>query len=104
LQAKKDGKTIAAYGAAAKGNTLVNYCGIKTDLIDFVVDANPNKQKKYLPGSHIPVLEEASLKNHKPDYIVILPWNIKEEIEEQLSYIRDWNGKFVTAIPDLQLF
>lgn len=104
LQAKKDGKTIAAYGAAAKGNTLVNYCGIKTDLIDFVVDANPQKQDKYLPGSHIPVLEEASLKNHKPDYIVILPWNIKEEIEEQLSYIRDWNGKFVTAIPDLRLF
>jgi SAM-dependent methyltransferase len=104
LQAKKDGKTIAAYGAAAKGNTLLNYCGIKTDLIDFVVDANPNKQKKFLPGSHIPVLEETSLKNHKPDYIVVLPWNIKEEIEEQLSYIRDWNGKFVTAIPDLQLF
>jgi SAM-dependent methyltransferase len=104
LQAKKDGKTIAAYGAAAKGNTLLNYCGIKTDLIDFVVDANPNKQNKFLPGSHIPVLQEASLKSHKPDYIVILPWNIKQEIEEQLSYIRDWNGKFVTAIPDLRIF
>ena len=101
LTAKEAGKTIAAYGAAAKGNTLLNYCGIKTDLIDFVVDANPAKQNKFLPGSHIPVVKEEMLKIRKPDYVVILPWNIKDEIREQLSYIRDWGGQFVTAIPDI---
>jgi 2-polyprenyl-3-methyl-5-hydroxy-6-metoxy-1,4-benzoquinol methylase len=103
LAAKKEGKKIAAYGAAAKGNTLLNYCGIKTDLIDFVVDANPNKQDKFLPGSHIPVVTETVLKEIKPDYVVILPWNIKEEIVNQLSYIREWNGKFVTAIPNISV-
>ena len=104
LEAKKQGKKVAAYGAAAKGNTLLNYCGIKTDLIDFVVDANPHKQNKFLPGSHIPVVSENVLKENQPDYIIIFPWNIKEEIVEQLSYVREWGGKFVTAIPSTNIF
>jgi hypothetical protein len=96
---KKAGKKVAAYGAAAKGNTLLNYCGIKSDLIEYVVDANPHKQNKFLPGSHIPVVNEACLKEQKPDYVIILPWNIKEEVQAQLSYIKEWDGKFVMAIP-----
>jgi SAM-dependent methyltransferase len=104
LQARKEGKKVAAYGAAAKGNTLLNYCGVRHDLIDFVVDANPHKQNKFLPGSHIPVVGEAALKQYKPDYTVILPWNIRDEITRQLSYIRDWDGKFVTAIPATSVF
>ncbi|HMH23177.1 MAG TPA: class I SAM-dependent methyltransferase [Puia sp.] len=104
LTAKQEGRSVAAYGAAAKGNTLLNYCGVKMDLIDFVVDANPFKQNKFLPGSHVPVVNEAVLKDRKPDYVVIFPWNIKDEIVKQLSYIRDWNGRFVTAIPGIQIF
>ncbi|MDE3185321.1 MAG: methyltransferase domain-containing protein [Bacteroidota bacterium] len=104
LDKKNERKRVAAYGAAAKGNTLLNYCGIKSDLIEYVVDANPHKQNKFLPGSHIPVVDEQFLKNHIPDYVLILPWNLKEEISEQLSYIRNWNGKFVTAIPVLEIF
>ena len=103
IEQKNAGKKVAAYGAAAKGNTLLNYCGIKNDLINFVVDANPHKQNKYLPGSHIPVVNEMYLKEAKPDYVIIFPWNIKDEITLQLAYIRDWGGKFVTAVPDLQI-
>lgn len=103
IDQKNAGKKVAAYGAAAKGNTLLNYCGIKNDLIDFVVDANPHKQNKYLPGSHIPVVNEMDLKEAKPDYVIIFPWNIKDEITQQLGYIREWGGKFVTAVPDLQI-
>ena len=97
------GKMVAAYGAAAKGNTLLNYCGIKSDLIDFVVDANPHKREKFLPGSHIPVLNEAYLKEQKPEYILIFPWNIQEEIKVQLSYVREWGAKFVMAIPQFTI-
>jgi SAM-dependent methyltransferase len=104
LKQKKSGKKVAAYGAAAKGNTLLNYCGVKNDLIDFVVDANPHKQGKYLPGSHIPVMNEEHLKKEKPDYVIILPWNLKEEITGQLSYIRDWGGKFMVAIPTINIY
>jgi hypothetical protein len=104
INAKKENKKIAAYGAAAKGNTLLNYCGIKTDLIDFVVDASPHKQNRYLPGAHIPVTAEPKLKETKPDYIVILPWNLKTEITEQLSYARQWGAKFVIAVPSLEIF
>jgi len=100
---QRAGKKVAAYGAAAKGNTLLNYCGIKNDLISFVVDSNPHKQGKYLPASHIPVVNEAHLKAEKPDYVIILPWNLKEEIKDQLTYIREWNGKFVVPIPSLQI-
>ena len=103
LDQKKTEKTVAAYGAAAKGNTLLNYCGIKNDFIDFVADANPHKQNKFLPASHIPVVNEARLKATKPDYVLILPWNLREEITRQLAYIKDWGGKFVTAIPSLQV-
>jgi 2-polyprenyl-3-methyl-5-hydroxy-6-metoxy-1,4-benzoquinol methylase len=102
IDQKKAGKKVAAYGAAAKGNTLLNYCGIKNDLIEFVADANPYKQNKWLPASHIPVVEEGLLKTSKPDYVIIFPWNLKEEIIQQLSYIKDWNGQFVIAIPALQ--
>lgn len=103
IEQKENGKKVAAYGAAAKGNTLLNYCGVKNDLIDFVVDANPHKQNKYLPASHIPVLGEEFLRSEKPDFILIMPWNIKSEILEQLSYVRSWNAKFVIAIPKLEL-
>jgi 2-polyprenyl-3-methyl-5-hydroxy-6-metoxy-1,4-benzoquinol methylase len=104
LEQKRNNKKVAAYGAAAKGNTLLNYCGVKRDLIEFVVDASPHKQGKFLPASHIPVVDESFIKREKPDYVLILPWNIRQEIVAQLSYIKDWNGKFVTAIPGLQIF
>ncbi len=94
---------IAAYGAAAKGNTLLNYCGIKNDYIDFVVDAAPSKQGKFLPGSHIPVVAESMLKIEKPDFVIIFPWNIKDEIMEQIKYIKDWGGKFVIPVPQLEI-
>lgn len=103
LEQKRAGKKVAAYGAAAKGNTLLNYCGIKSDMIDFVVDANPNKQNKYLPASHIHVENEAYLKAQKPDYVIILPWNLKTEITTQLSYIKEWGGQFLVLIPDLKI-
>ena len=103
LQAKAENKKVVAYGAAAKGNTLLNYCGIKNDLIDFVVDKAPLKVGKYLPSSHVPIVMEHKIKELKPDFVVIFPWNIKEEIIEQLSYIKEWDGKFVVAIPDLEI-
>jgi len=104
IKQKATRKKVAAYGAAAKGNTLLNYCGIKSDLIDFVVDANPNKQNKFLPASHIPVVNESYLKEEKPEYVVILPWNISQEIMKQLDFIKDWNGKFVIGIPELRIY
>jgi len=103
LTAKYENKTVAAYGAAAKGNTLINYAGLRPDLIRFVVDRNPAKQEKYLPGSRIPIVDEKHIQDIRPDYIVIFPWNLKEEIIKQLSYIRDWDGKFVTAVPQLEV-
>lgn len=103
-QAKRDGKVIAAYGAAAKGNTLMNFCGIKAQDIAYVVDDNPHKQNTFLPGSHIPVYSSKFILDSKPDYILILPWNIAGPISEKISFIRDWGGKFVTAVPDLKVF
>jgi SAM-dependent methyltransferase len=103
LEAKRAGKTVAAYGAAAKGNTLLNYAGVRPDLISFVVDRNPAKQGKFMPGSRIPIVDEDYLIKAKPDYICILPWNLKVEVLAQLSYIRDWNGKFVFSIPTLEI-
>lgn len=103
IEQKRAGKKVAAYGAAAKGNTLLNYCGIKNDLIEFVVDANPHKQNKWMPASHIPVMNEEYLKEHKPDFVIILPWNLKDEITAQLSYIKEWGGQFVIPIPYLQV-
>jgi len=104
IQAKNEGKKVAGYGAAAKGNTLLNFAGTKKDLLQFVVDASPHKQNKFLPGVHIPIFDEQKIKAEKPDYIVILPWNLKEEIAEQLAYIRNWGGKFVVAVPALEIF
>jgi SAM-dependent methyltransferase len=105
IEARREGKKVIGYGAAAKGNTLLNYCGVKgTDLIQFVVDASPHKQNKYLPASHIPVRGLDSIAAFEPDYVIILPWNLKKEIGEQLAYIRDWGGKFVTFIPETNIF
>jgi SAM-dependent methyltransferase len=105
IKARREGKKVIGYGAAAKGNTLLNYCGVKgTDLIQFVVDASPHKQDKFLPASHIPVNDLKSIAEYKPDYVIILPWNLKKEIGEQLKYIKDWGGKFVTFIPELHIF
>jgi len=102
VKTKKAGKSIAAYGAAAKGNTFFNYCGVKSDVIDFVVDASPHKQGKYLPLSHIPIVSEDVLKKEKPDYIIILPWNISDEIVKQLSYTKTWGTQLFTAIPEIK--
>ncbi|OQX92038.1 MAG: SAM-dependent methyltransferase [candidate division Zixibacteria bacterium 4484_95] len=103
LEARKQGKSVAGYGAAAKGNTLLNYAGIRPDLISFIVDRNPAKQGKFMPGSRIPIVDEKHLKADKPDYVVVLPWNLKEEINNQLNYIRQWDGKFITAVPRLEI-
>lgn len=103
LDAQRDGKSVAAYGAAAKGNTLMNYAGIRPDLIAFVVDRNPAKQGKFMPGSRIPIVDESWLQAAKPDYIVILPWNLRLEVMKQLDGVRAWGGRFVTAVPTLQI-
>jgi len=104
IKAKKDGKKVVAYGAAAKGNTILNYAGIKKDLLMCVVDLNPIKQSKLMPGSRIPIVPELIIKESKPDYILILPWNLKGEIAKQLDYSRKWGAKFVTAIPKISIF
>lgn len=103
-QAKADGKKVAAYGAAAKGNTLLNYCRLGTESIDFVCDLSPHKQGLYLPGSKIPIQSPDALEDEKPDYIVILPWNLRDEVANQLAYARDWGAQFVVAIPNLEIF
>ena len=103
IEARRDGKKVAAYGAAAKGNTLLNFAGVRPDLLPFVVDKNPSKQGKFMPGSRIPIVDEARLQNEKPDYVVLLPWNLYSELSTQLDYIRQWGGKFVTAVPSLSI-
>jgi hypothetical protein len=97
------GGRVAAYGAAAKGNTLLNFAGVRPHLLPYVVDANPAKQGKFMPGSRIPIVNEAHLRAHRPSHVLILPWNLKDEVMAQLSYIRDWDGQFVTAVPTLQV-
>jgi hypothetical protein len=101
LQAKQAGRKVGAYGAAAKGNTLMNFAGVRPDLLPYVVDLNPAKQDKYMPGSRIPIVSEAHLREDRPDEVLILPWNLRTEITGQLSYIREWGGRFVTAVPRL---
>jgi len=101
--AKADGKAVAAYGAAAKGNTLLNYSGVGTNLIDYVVDLNPHKQGCFLPGSHLPIYSPSRLSETKPDYVLILPWNLKDEIMTQMNYVREWGGQFVIAVPTLTI-
>ena len=103
VDARNFGKKVVAYGAAAKGSTLMNYSGVRPDLIHFVVDRNPSKQGKYMPGSRIPIVDETHLKQFLPDYVVILPWNLRNEIMEQLAYAREWGTKFVTAVPKLEI-
>ncbi|MBD3291233.1 methyltransferase domain-containing protein, partial [candidate division KSB1 bacterium] len=103
IRSKQEGKKIAGYGAPAKGNTLLNYCGVRTDFIDFTVDRNPAKQYHFLPGTHIPIFHPDKIKEEKPDYLLILPWNIKNEIIDQNAFIRDWGGKFVTPIPEVEV-
>ena len=103
IEAKRDGRRVAGYGAAAKGNTLLNYAGVRPDLLPWVVDRNPTKQGKYLPGSRIPIVAEMHIREIRPDYVVILPWNLREEVMVQLAYIREWGGRFVTAVPQLEV-
>jgi SAM-dependent methyltransferase len=101
---KRKGKRIAGYGAPGKGNTLLNYCGIRTDFIDFTVDRNPLKQGKYTPGTRIPIRAPEAIAEARPDYVFILPWNLKDEIMEQMSAIRAWHGRFVVPIPDVKVY
>jgi SAM-dependent methyltransferase len=104
IKLKQNGKSIVGYGAPGKGNTLLNYCGIRTDFLDYTVDRNTYKQGKYLPGTHIPIFPPEKIQETKPDYVLILPWNIKEEIMAQLSYIGKWRGKFIVPIPEVKVY
>lgn len=103
IAAKDEGKSIVGYGAAAKGNTLLNYCGIREDFLDYVVDRSPHKQGHFLPGTRIPICHPDQIRETRPDYVLILPWNLKEEIIEQMRYVRQWGGQFVLPIPELQI-
>jgi hypothetical protein len=102
IEARRAGRKVAAYGAAAKGNTLMNYAGVRPDHIAFVVDRNPAKQGRYMPGSRIPIVGEERLREARPDDIVLLPWNLRDELMTQLDYVRSWGGRFVTAVPSLR--
>jgi len=104
IEAKRQGKTIAGYGAPGKGNTLLNYCGIREDFIEYVVDRNPIKHEKFLPGTRIPIHAPEMIRETKPDYVIIMPWNLKDEITKQLAFIREWGAKFVVAIPELSVY
>jgi hypothetical protein len=103
MTAKQDGKRVAAYGAPAKGNTLLNYCSVGPELVAFTVDRNPHKQGCYLPGTRIPIRHPEYLRDARPDYLLLLPWNLKDEIMEQVSFIRTWGGKFVVPIPEVSV-
>jgi len=103
IEARRAGKSVGAYGAAAKGNTLLNYAGVRSGLLPWIVDLNPAKQGQHSPGSRIPVVDEAHLKREKPDYVLVLPWNLKTEIQAQLGYIRDWGGRLVVAVPKIEV-
>jgi SAM-dependent methyltransferase len=104
IKAKAEGKTIVGYGAPAKGNTLLNYCGVRTDVIDYTVDRSPHKQGLYLPGTRIPIEHPDKIKATRPDYILILPWNLKDEIAAQMGHVSEWGGKFIVPIPEVQVF
>ncbi len=104
ISAKQEGKHVVGYGAPAKGNTLLNYCGVRTDLIDYTVDRSPHKQGHFLPGVHIPIYGPERVRDTRPDYLLILPWNIREEVMQQMSFIREWGGKFVVPIPEVQVY
>lgn len=104
ISARQEGKRIVGYGAPAKGNTLLNYCGIRTDLIDYTVDRSPHKQGYFLPGVHIPIYAPDRIRQTRPDYLLILPWNIREEVMQQMHFIREWGGKFVVPIPEVRVY
>jgi hypothetical protein len=104
IEAKRNGKKLAGYGAPGKGNTLLNYCGIRTDFIDYTVDRSPHKQGNLLPGTRIPIYPPEKINETKPDYVLILPWNLREEIMEQMAHIRDWGGRFVVPIPEVNIY
>ena len=103
IDAKRQGKSIVGYGAPGKGNTLLNYCGIRTDFLDYTVDRSPHKQGKYLPGTHIPIFSPDRIRETKPDFVLILPWNFRDEIMQQMADIDSWGGRFVTPIPEVQI-
>ncbi|MGH7176444.1 MAG: methyltransferase domain-containing protein, partial [Tepidisphaeraceae bacterium] len=103
IDAVRNGKSVAGYGAPGKGNTLLNYCGVRADLLPFTVDRSPHKQGKFLPGTRIPICHPDRIRSARPDFVLILPWNLKDEIMEQLSYIREWGGQFVVPIPQVQV-
>jgi SAM-dependent methyltransferase len=104
IQAKRAGKSVVGYGAPGKGNTLLNYCGIRTDFLDYTVDRSPHKQGKFLPGTHIPIFAPAKIAETRPDYVLILPWNLKDEVIAQMASIRDWGGRFVVPIPETRVY
>jgi SAM-dependent methyltransferase len=104
ISAKQEGKRVVGYGAPAKGNTLLNYCGVRTDLVDYTVDRSPHKQGHFLPGVHIPIYAPEQIRQTRPEYVLILPWNLREEVMQQMSYIREWGGRFVVPIPEVQVY
>ena len=104
IAAKQEGKSVVGYGAPAKGNTLLNYCGVRSDLLDYTVDRSPHKQGQFLPGVHIPIFGPDHISQTRPDYVLILPWNLREEVMQQMSYIREWGGKFVVPIPQVKVY
>ena len=104
IAAKAEGKSIAGYGAPGKGNTLLNYAGIREDFLDYVVDRNPYKHGRYLPGTHIPIFDVDKIAETKPDYLLILPWNLRKEIAEQTAYIHEWGGKHIVPIPEVKVY
>jgi C-methyltransferase C-terminal domain/Putative zinc binding domain/Methyltransferase domain len=104
IQLKSEKKSIAGYGAPGKGNTLLNYCGIRSDFLDYTVDRNPYKHGKFLPGTHIPIFDTDHIKETKPNYVLVLPWNIKDEIFKQLDYIKEWDGRFIVPIPEVKVY
>jgi hypothetical protein len=103
IDARDRGEQVVGYGAPGKGNTLLNYCGIRTDLLEYTVDRNPHKQGRFLPGTHIPIHHPSQLAETQPDYVLIMPWNLRDEIAAQLSYVNDWGGRLVVAIPELEI-
>jgi hypothetical protein len=104
IECKRRGETIVGYGAPAKGNTLLNYCGIGTDFVEYTVDRNPHKQGRYLPGTHIPIRPVDAVRETKPDLLFILPWNLKDEIIEQMSFVREWGCRFLVTRPELVIY
>jgi hypothetical protein len=103
IEAKEAGSTVVGYGAPAKGATLLNYCGIGTDFLDYTVDKSPHKQGRYLPGVRVPILEPAAIARTRPDYVFILPWNLKDEIVEEMSFVREWGGRFMVRTPEMTI-